>query len=249
MILQHRFALGLVILAVVATAGFFVFARPEYRDPAPGNALVFNEAEAPAHGWTWRDGTPGFHFGEHRGEWNISHLLPRELASPPGLRNVGVLQVSRTSPTGRPHALLAGTNAAGRTCLAVQLHRGPVSALCPPELDRKVGLVVADASSWTEHGHSMFLMGIARADVTRVTIETPGATYVDHTGSKPVVRPFGAQTVYTRGPGSWWGTFAYTTSQPRQWLAHVVFYGARGELASTSVRFRRPGEKFVLAAP
>jgi hypothetical protein len=244
-VLQHRLAVAVVALAFVATGSVFLFARPEYRDPTPGKALVFKEAKPPAQGWTWEDGTPGFHFGEHHGEWNVSRLLPRELAPAAGLRNVGVLQVSRTQLHGRPQVLLAAANGSGRTCLGIQLRHGRVSFVCPPALDRIVGVVVAEAQSH----NAMFLMGISRADVTRVTVEAPGETYVDHTGSKPVVRPFGAQTVYTRASANWWGTFFQATAQPGPWHAHVVFYGAHGRLASTYVRFRRPGEQFGLATP
>jgi hypothetical protein len=245
LLLQHRLLIAIVTLALAVTAGVFLFARPEYRDPTPGKALVFPEAKAPAHGWSWEDKTPGFHFGEHNGEWNVSRLLPRELGATPGLRNLGVLQVLRTSQTGRPQVLLVGADASGRTCLGIQLHRGPVSSVCPPELDRVVGVVVSEA----EPHNAMFLMGISRADVTRVTVEALGQTYVDHTGPKPVVRPFGAQTVYTRASVSWWGTFVQATAQPGPWHARVRFYGAHGRLASTDVRFRRPGDQFVLATP
>jgi len=78
---QHRLAAAIVAAAVAATAAGFVFARPEYRSPSSGRVLAFPEAKAPAHGWTWSGGTPGFRFGQDRDAWNISLLQPAELAS------------------------------------------------------------------------------------------------------------------------------------------------------------------------
>jgi hypothetical protein len=251
---QHRLASAIVAAACAATAGVFLFARPEYHPPYGGKALIFKEARPPAKGWTWAGGTPGFRFGQHRDEWNISLLRPEELVaarraavragvSPESL---GVLQVSRTEQHVRPQVLLAGSDGSGRTCLGVQLHRGPVSFLCPPQLDRVVGFVVAEASPRGK-GHALFLTGISRADVTRVTVTAPGSGYVDERGAKPVVRAFGERTVYERTPPSWWGTFIETTTQPRPWHAHVVFYGVHGRLSSLDVRFRRAGELFAIA--
>ena len=251
---QHRLAVAIVAAAVAATAAVFVFARPEYHSASSGRALAFPEAKAPEHGWTWSGGTPGFRFGQDRDAWNISLLQPAELASArrsaaaAGVApaTLGVLEALRTEPRVRPAVLLAGSDAAGRTCIGVQLHSGPASFSCPPELDRDVGFVVAEATPPYGPNRGMFLMGVSRADVTRVTIETPGATYVDARGPKPVVRPIGPVAVYERRPLSWWGTFVDTTPQARRWHARLIFYGARGELASADVRFDKAGEKAVV---
>ena len=252
---QHRLAAAIVAAALAATAGAFLFARPEYRQPSQGEKLVFPEAKPPVEGWTWADGTPGFQFGQDHDRWNISNLRPAELAAARAAAHdagvdpasLGVLQVSRTQPHGRPQALVAGAGPAGRTCIGAQLERGPVSFLCAPQLDDDLGLVLADASPPQAGIHSMFLTGVVRADVTRVTVTTSGMTYVDHTGAKPIVRPFGAQTVYTRRSEGWWGTFVDTTAQPGSWHAQVVFYGDRGPLGSLDVRFTRAGERLAVA--
>ncbi|MDQ2984248.1 MAG: hypothetical protein M3R70_10050 [Actinomycetota bacterium] len=256
LVVQHRLALAIVVLAFAATAGVFSFARPQYRVAADGGkALVFPEAKAPAHGWTWAAGTPGFRFGQDHDTWNIAHLRPAELVAarrravaagvaPDSLR---VLQVSRTRPEIRPQVLLAGRDDAGRTCIGVQLHQRSASFTCPPRLDRAVGLVIAEAAPRHLQQSGMFLIGISRADVTRVTVASPGSTYVDARHAPAVRRPFGPQTVYERAPLSWWGTFVDSTSQPGRWHAHVVFYGAHGQLAALDVRFKHAGERFVLA--
>jgi hypothetical protein len=93
----------------------------------------------------------------------------------------------------------------------------------------------------------MFLMGVARADVTRVAVTSPGSTYVDARHATPLTRKTGAEVVYHRGPGGWWGTFLKTTAQPRRWHAHIVFYGRHGRLAAVDVRFAHAGERAVVA--
>jgi hypothetical protein len=161
--------------------------------------------------------------------------------APQGLR---VLSSMRTAFNVRPEILLAGSNAAGETCIGVQLHRGPVSFLCPPA---SAGLVVAEAvPQGPGGGYAMFVSGIARADVTRVTVTAPGSSYVDARSGKPVVRPLGPQPAYSSATPGWWGTFEQSTSQPGPWHARVVFYGAHGRLGTADVRFAHPGERLVL---
>jgi len=255
LLVQHRLAVAIVGVAVLATTGVFVFARPEYRPPGSqnGKALVFSDAKPPAHGWDWADGTPGFHFGDHNDEWNISQVRPRELASVRAaarragvsVSSLGVLQAMRTQMHVRPSVLVAGADAAGRTCIGAQLHHGAASFVCPPSLDGVVGVVVAEASPASGAGHGMFLTGVARADVTRVTVSTPGSTYTDMRSGKPVIRPFGPQTAYVRAHSSWWGTLLMTTSQPGLWDAQIVFYGVHGSIASVDVRFAHAGARLV----
>jgi hypothetical protein len=251
---RHRAAVAIVAAALAVAAAAFL-ARPQYRSPASSKAIVFPEAKAPVHGWTWHDGTPGFRFGQDRNEWNISLLQPRELAAsrraaaqagvaPQSLR---VLQLLRSQPRVRPQVLLAGSDASGRTCIGVQMHAGPTSFVCPPQLDRAVGFVVAEAIPPRGRGRGMFLMGVSRADVTRVTVATPGATYLDARATTSVARPVGTVTVYERRQASWWGAFVHTTLQPRRWHARVTFYGSRGRLAATDLRFRHAGEQAVAA--
>ena len=253
---QHRVAVAIVAAAYAAVGAVFLLARPEYHRPAQGKALVFPEAPAPARGWSWLDGTPGFHFGDHGGSWNISRLEPSEVATArkaarsAGVApaSLGVLQVSRTRLKGRPQVLLAGADASGRTCIGAQPHRGPASFTCPPKLDGKIAIVLAEASPRYKDSYGMFLTGVVRADVMRVTVKAPGSSYADARGAEPVVRELGAQTVYRRGTPSWWGTFVGTTGQPSHWHVHIVFHGANGPVAATDLRFRRGGERMVAVA-
>jgi hypothetical protein len=90
--------------------------------------------------------------------------------------------------------------------------------------------------------------GVARGDVTRVTVEAAGETYTDNRTTIAVVRPLGPQTVYTRATAGWWGTFLASTSQPGPWHAQVVFYGANGRLGTADVSMLTPGERLVLAS-
>ena len=251
---EHRLVVAIVAAAYAAAMAVYLFGRPQYA-AAHAQALVFPEAKAPDHGWTWADGTPGFRFGQDRNKWNISELRMADLA--PARRaaaatgvdpqSVRVLQVLRTRPGVRPQVLLAGSDSSGGTCIGVQLHAGPTSFTCAPELDRAVAVVVADAPPQRGSSHSMFLMGVSRADVTRVTVTTPGSTYLDARHAKPLTRKVGAEVVYQRGPAGWWGTFLKSTAQPRRWHAHVVFYGRRGRLGAVDVRFAHAGEQTVLA--
>jgi hypothetical protein len=129
------------------------------------------------------------------------------------------------TPGFRPQVLLAGSDSSGGTCIGVQLHAGPTSFTCAPELDRAVADLVADSPPARGTSHGMFLMGVSRADVTRVTVTTLGSTYLDAQHTTPLVRKTGGEVVYERGPAGWWGTFLKTTAQPRRWHAHVAFYG------------------------
>lgn len=252
---QHRLVVAIVAAAYAAAMAVYLFGRPQYHSHVHAQALVFPEAKAPDHGWTWADGTPGFRFGQDRNKWNVSELRTADLA--PARRaapaagvdpqSVRVLQVLRTQQGVRPQVLLAGSDSSGGTCIGVQLHAGPTSFTCAPELDRAVAVLVADAPTPRGSSHGMFLMGVSRADVTRVTVTTLGSTYLDARHTKPLVRKTGAEVVYERGPAGWWGTFLKTTAQPRRWHAHVVFYGKRGRLAAVDVRFARAGERAVVA--
>jgi hypothetical protein len=263
LLVRFRISVAIVALALAATAGVFLFARPEYRSPGGSTkALHFAEAQPPAQGWTWTNGTPGFHFGDHHDAWNISELKPRELAAlevaarREGVdpASLGVLASLRTYPRGsRPEVLAAGADARGRTCVGVQLHRGPASFLCPARLQRTLAVVVADAmpvyrSSRSAHTYSMFVTGVARAEVTRVTVLARGETTTDMRSGKPVVRPAAPQLAYDRATPSWWGVLELSTGQPVPWDATVVFYGTHGRLGSLRIRLAHAGER-LFAVP
>jgi hypothetical protein len=251
---QHRLATLIVAAALAATAGAFMFTLPRGPDRGgDGVALSFPAATPAEHGWVWPDRIPGFVFDQPDERWNTALLKPSDLADAradavaAGVapRSLRILSATRTSLRTRPEILLAGMDAAGTTCIGVQLHTGPVSFRCPP---RTPGVVVAEAiPRRSSGGFSTFVTGIVRADVTRVTVTAPGSTYVDARGGTPVVRRLGPQTAYTDATPGWWGTFEASTWQPGPWRAQVRFYGARGLLGVADVHFAHPDERIVLA--
>ena len=91
----------LCIAAIGTIAALFVFARPQYYEPHPGKTIDLSGYPAPAHGWTWQDGQPGYRFGEKEQDWNLAQLKPAELApvraaaARLGMRNVLPLTVER----------------------------------------------------------------------------------------------------------------------------------------------------------
>jgi hypothetical protein len=223
-LLQHRAAVAIVAVAVCATLGVFAFARPEHRTHH-GTELTFGEAVPPSHGWRWDDTTPGFHLGEDGDRWNISLLKPREIPA-----GAGVLAASRYSQPGRPELLYAA-----RGCIGVQTVRGARRLLCPPH---GAVVLVAHADASRGSSHPLFLTGVARSDVRRVTIRAVGATYVDDRTGTPVTRPVPPSAL---APGRW-GTFALTTSEPRRWDAIVAVQSARGWTARARITMTRPGD-------
>jgi hypothetical protein len=253
---EHRLASLIVAVALVATVGFFLFALPKpYGYEDGGVPVVFASAKPADHGWTWSTGTPGFVFGQYDDLWNMSGLHPVELGPvrrdaaragvvPQTLRILSSIRTSRL----RPQVLVAGSNSAGRTCLGVQFHRGRSRFLCPAQLARTPGVVIVEAVPKQQGSfYPMFVTGIARADVTRVTVEAPGESYTDNRTTIAVVRPLGPQLVYTRATAGWWGTFEASTSQPGPWHAQVVFFGENGRLGAVDVSLTDPGERLVLA--
>src|SRR5439155_12703486 len=71
---------ALCIAAICAIAALLVFARPQYHDPSPGRVIDLSGYPAPARGWTWQDGQPGYRFGQKEQDWNLAQLKPAELA-------------------------------------------------------------------------------------------------------------------------------------------------------------------------
>jgi len=180
----------LCIAAIGTIAALFVFARPQYYEPHPGKTIDLSGYPAPAHGWTWQDGQPGYRFGEKEQDWNLAQLKPAELApvraaaARLGMRNVLPLTVERYGEH-RVGMIVAATSRSGRTCLGFVLPERGTSFACPRNAAGFVAVVPNDSGA--------FLFGIARADVKRVTVRQPGNP---------------AQPVYG-GKGAW-GTFMVT---------------------------------------
>jgi len=218
---RHLLPAVLVGVAAVLLAGFFVFARPQYRPANQGEQIKVPPEHPATAGWTWAEGTPGFKAGTMLGkhhDFNISGLQPVEIAAAQlaaahamlDADGVRVLESLRTDMGSGPVALLAAPTL-GRTpietCLAVML-RGdaPVKWRCPHDLvaTHVLGVVVASSFS-TGAGHALFVMGVASADVARVVL---------------VGGPQGSGPIYTRG--TTWGQFESSTA-PRKSLTLLVY--------------------------
>ena len=118
--------MAIVGIALAAVATVFVFFRPAYHPKGEGSLIKVDWSlyPPPAGGWTWADGQPGFRFGEHEDQWNFSGVQAAELApARAAARRWGVAPASvRLLNAVRlgPHDLsmvVAGTNAADRTCI------------------------------------------------------------------------------------------------------------------------------------
>jgi hypothetical protein len=224
MLLRYPVSTTILLAALAATAAVFVFARPQYRDPFPGQEFDLSYAKAPASGWTWPDGTPGFRFGQDEEAWNDAKVDSDDLSGarsaaaragvePDSLR---VLSATRTRG-GDLFVLLAGSGPSGRTCLGAVAPRVPPVFSC--RLDRQVAFVLAAPRS-----RELYLLGVARADVERVTLTMPGLLH---------------STLYSRRAGlQWWGAFGGPLELPRPWHGKLAFYGKRGLLASVGLSSR-----------
>ena len=247
---DHRLAVAIVAIALCATAGVFLFARPGYRPP--GSALkavpVPSYVTPASSGWTWPRGLPGFRVGDDMRSSNIygvtwstlSHLRiaarPAHV-DPQSLRVLGAAQLGRREPA---FLLVSGRDARGRTCIGAQAGPAPVRFLCPAQLAHHVAVVDVGVEPSYNGRWPLYVDGVVSAAVTRVTVTTDGMTWTDMRGGRRVVRLSGPQVVYRRGDRSW-GTFESYVGGPREWSARVDLYGAHGKLATLPLRFTRPG--------
>jgi hypothetical protein len=211
---RYPISIAIVLLAVAATAGVFVFARPEYR-PSSGVSITLpakqpaNDASGAA-GWVWPDGTPGWDVGHTLKGFNVSGVQPVEIqaaqlaAARDGLDagKVSVLDSVRPGRTGALMILGAPTieETPARTCLAAVLPGdAPVRWRCPgstPALDDLAHSPVLLAATGVDRGprvkgNVLFFVGVARGDVDRVVVHARGS--------------LAHETIYTRGRT--WGQF------------------------------------------
>src|SRR2546421_3579763 len=240
MLLRYRLSLAIVFGALAGTMAVFTFARPQYHDPFPGQQFDLSSVERPvaaagAAGWRWPHGTPGFRFGQDEEAWNDAKLRPADLSgarsaavragvAPDSLR---VLSAQRDR-RGDVFAFVAGSDTRGKTCVGTVVPATPVLFSCA--LDRQVALVIAAPGTpepTKKYGtlYPLHLLGVARGDVTRVSLDLPG---LDHA------------TLYSRHSalGGWWGTFGGDLEFPRAWHGRVTFFGAHGRLASAPISSR-----------
>ena len=237
-LLQHRLAVLIVAAALAATAGVFLFARPQYRPPhCDGCKQLHFSAPRPYHGWQWRDATPGFHFGEHHNEWRVdSRVAPNDIPA-----GAGVLKAL----TDRPRRTEVFWHD-GR-CVGVTFADGARRRLC----NLKTPFVfLAHAEPQFQPGlWNMFIIGLARADVTKITELDRAGTYVDMTSGTRVVKPMSPQPLFDARTPPWWGAWEGGSGQPVPWDVTLKVYGKQDRLLATAhVTFTSPGERLYCAS-
>lgn len=255
MIARYRLSLAIVAFALSATAGVFLFARPEYRGPgsAAHDVKPLPYVSPASHGWTWPLGTPGFRIGHDESRWNMSAIRWRDLsalriaARPAGVdpQSLRVLGAARLlpGPRERPFLLVGGRDAHGRTCIGAQPGDEAPQFFCPAQLRGYVAIVLAAPRPAFVSGEwSIYVSGVVSAAVTHATITTAGATNTVIHGTKRTVTPEGPYPFYDRATYvHTWGTIESYRGQPVPWSARIDFYGAHGKLASLPLRFTKPG--------
>jgi hypothetical protein len=255
-LLRHRLAVAIVAVAILATAGVFLFARPQYRPPdSTVQAVVIPSYVTPAvHGWTWPLGLPGFRIGDDMrsanivGDVNWATLSVLRMAAPSAHvdpQSLRVLDAEPIAPDERPYLLVSGRGVRGRTCIGAQPGPAAPRFFCPEQLAGHVVVVNVGATAPYRGHWSLFISGVVSAAVTRVDVSTAALTWRDMTTPTPVAHPSGPQTVFLRRNQTW-GTFTSFQAQPVPWNARIDFYGAHGKLASLPLRFTRPGSYVYL---
>jgi hypothetical protein len=247
---QHRLAVAIVAVAISATAGTFLFARPQYRPPGSSlKAVPIPKFVGPAaRGWVWRHGLPGFRMGADMRAGNIFGLdwgnlsglriaAPAARVDPQSLRLLGAARLRPDEPL---YLLVAGRDVRGRTCIGAQPGPAAPRFFCPTALAGHVAVVNIGVEPSFSGRWPIYIDGVVSASVTRVTVTTAAMTWIDMRSGKRVVHPQGPMVVFRRSDKTW-GTFESFAGQPVPWNARVDFYGARGKIASLPLRFRRPG--------
>lgn len=249
-LVRHPISLAIVLFAVAATAGVFVFARPGYH-PRSGTSVKV-PAKQPAQdasgaaGWVWPDGTPGWAAGYTLKGYNLSSVQPVEIQAAQlaaardvlDAGNVRVVDSLRPGRTGALAILAAPTlyQAPVRVCLAaILVGDAPVRWQCPgatssaDDLAHSRVLVAATVLDWSRPGtagNPLYLVGVARGDVYRVVLHMPG-------------RP--AETLYTRG--TTWGQFDAAVADPGG-TARLEVDGRRGPVETLPLNVA-PGQQRV----
>jgi hypothetical protein len=247
---RHRLAVAIIGVAVAATAGFFLFARPQYRPPhSAGKAISVPSYVTPAaHGWTWPHGLPGFRVGDDMRsqmifDVNWATLSALRIAAPAARvdpQSLRVLAGVRLRPHEPSYLLVAGRGALGRTCIGAQAGAVAPRFICPEQLAGHVAVVNVAAVQSFNGTWPLYIGGVVSAAVTRVDVWTAGMKRTVMHGASRTVHPQGPQVVFRRGYKTW-GTFESFDAQPVPWNARIDFYGAHGKLASLPLRFAHPG--------
>jgi hypothetical protein len=259
LVVRHQLSAAIVAAAVAATAGFFVFARPQYR-PHHGTSITIPKKHAAADaagraGWTWPDGVPGWEPGEEIKGFNVSQIQQVE-AQPAALAaahtgldasQVRVIDAEHVLPGGSPLAVFAAPVAESpltTTCLAVGLPvarriewRCPGASVPYPDVATSRVLAGVVVSAWpAKHGDArrMFaLVGVARGDVKRVILHLEGDP------DMPADR-----TLYERG--TTWGQFeSNLLLGGRHDELTLRVFGDRGLVQTIPLQPDVPGERIV----
>ena len=244
---RHPISIAIVLLAVMAAAGVFVFARPEYR-PHDGVRIAL-PAKQPANdapgaaGWVWPEGTPGWEAGQTTAGVNVSGVQPVEIQAAQlaaarailDANSVRVVDSIRPGKDGVLAILAAPTlyQTPVRTCLAAVLPGDvPVRWMCPgstpspDDLARSRVLVAATVLHWPR-ATPLYLVGVARGDVYRVVLNVPGRT---------------PETLYTRG--TTWGQFEAATADYPGGVARLEIDGRRGRVETLTLNIA-PGQQRI----
>ncbi len=231
-------SLSLVLVAAVATIGVFTFAKPRY-PIHNGTTIHVKGAKPPVNGWLFADPTPGFHLGEQHNVWNMSAVRAGDVPA-----DAGIFAADRFGLDTRPNVLYWR-----RGCLVVQLGASR-TRLCNPHA--AAVLIARTAPVFHSRSglvHDMFLIGVVRSDVTRVTVHSPGATQTVMHGATGREEPLPPQVVYDKKNPGWWGSWEDSTyGTGDTWQATVKVYGKHGLIATTNVVFEKPGEAFYCAS-
>jgi hypothetical protein len=239
---RYPLSTAIVLAALATVASVLLFARPQYRPPNQGSEVKIELSKYPpaSHGWVWHGGQPGFRFGEDKETWNISEVKPSELAparaaahrwgvAPRSVRLIAAIRLG-------PHDLsmiVAGTNAADKTCLGFVVPSDTPRFYCGARLDPDSAFVLVTTRSSYPSGegtvHPTFLTGIARGDVTRVVID-----------QRPDWRNVG---IFGRKQGSLWGTFELSLRDSR--AIHLAVFRKNGGITRMPVDVTKPGDLLI----
>jgi hypothetical protein len=239
---RHPAPGAVVAAALAATAVVFDFFRPQYHPKGEDSLVKVDGSLYPpaSSGWNWAGGQPGFRFGEHEEKWNFSEVQAAELAparaaarrwgvAPPSVRLIGAMRLG-------PHDLnmiVAGTNAADKTCIGFVTPSAPAEYFCPPRLGSQSGFVLAMPRSWQSGGvlrHPAWLLGVVRADVTRVGVDQR-LEWED-------------ETVLDAANGSYWGTWELSLADFGR-SATVTVYRKDGKVTSRTVDVQTRGDRVI----
>jgi hypothetical protein len=249
---RHIIAVTVVLLAVTATGGFFLFARPAYHPPS-GGVTIKIPTKSPAAdasgaaGWVWSDGVPGWQAGQLQDGYPLSGVQPVEIQQAQlaaahqflDASKVRVLSTIRGNKQGALMILAAPTaqTTTPKTCLAaVLLGNAPISWQCPGstpsrnDISHSYVLIAATSFAWPgTHNHPVYLAGVARGDVYRIVLAAQG---------------FPPMQLYTRGTN--WGQFSTVTPTPSSPShSHLAIYGHHRLLQTIPLNLA-PGTQRIL---